>query len=436
MALVLRLIQINQSLWLDEAAQMMMSQQPLHFIWFERTGDFHPPLSYILFHFWVMFGRSEIWLRLLPILFGVVTVFVAYKITQKLFNEKIGLIAGLFLSIAPYHIYYSQEIRMYSMAAFFATMSIWFLITNKRLGYIFSTVALLYTHYMGVFLIIAQLIYKRNYQQVGVVFLLYLPWIPILWLQLQSGVSANNYLPGWGSLLSLSPAKALPLTFVKFSLGRISFDSQILYGAISLIVLLTFALIMFRAIRSGETKLLLYWLLIPIIITFLVSSFISMNQPFRLLFVLPAMSILLAKGAWELGKYRYLGITAVLVVSMLGLFVYWSNPKFQREDWRNATAFVNQQNTDVIFAWPLPFDPYLWYSGENGHGVITRFPAQESDVNQNMVNLKTNVYVFEYLQALSDPNKLTQKWLSEHGYKPIQTSDFNGVGFVDYYQKN
>ena len=37
----------------------------------------HPPLLYVLLHFWTMPGSSEIWLRLLPILFAVAGLVVA-----------------------------------------------------------------------------------------------------------------------------------------------------------------------------------------------------------------------------------------------------------------------------------------------------------------------------------------------------------------------
>src|SRR3989344_8831102 len=84
LGLGLRLINLNQSFWLDEASQAQLSSLSLSQIWFSRPADFHPPLFYFLAHFWLQIGRSETWLRLLPVLFGVLTIYVIYILGKKL----------------------------------------------------------------------------------------------------------------------------------------------------------------------------------------------------------------------------------------------------------------------------------------------------------------------------------------------------------------
>lgn len=443
LATILRLININQSLWLDEASQVLMSQKSLNFIIFERAGDFHPPLSYLMYHFWLMFGLSEIWLRLLPLIFGVATVFIIYKLCQKLFTEKIALISALLLATAPYHIYYSQEIRMYSMAAFFAAVSMLSLSYNKKIWYVLSTLALILTHYMGGFLLLATIFYiwreKKELTEFvklwGLVMLGLLPWLPFLVQQLQNGLKTDQYLPGWSNLLNVDPLKAMPLIFIKFGIGRISIDNNLLYGFIALLVYIIFGYLILQAIKSKlKVKLILTWVFIPIILTCLISFIVPMNQPFRLLFILPAFYILLAIGIEQLNKYWKLGLGAVLIISLAGLLFYYLNPKFQREDWRGVTKDIPENS---IFAWPVPFDPYIWYGGK-GVGVVRRFPARENEVATNMENVKLGkeVYLFEYLQALSDPNHEIQKWLGNNGYTIEKTLNFNGVGLVYKYKKD
>lgn len=427
---VVRLVNINQSLWLDEASQVLMSQKSIYSILFERVGDFHPPLSYLIFHYWLMLGQSEIWLRLLPIIFGVATIFVVYKLCQKLFNEKLALISALFLSLAPYHVYYSQEIRMYSITTFFASLSMYYLITKKCFGYVVVTSALIYTHYMGFFLLAAQVFYKRDWRLLGIISLTFLPWLPFLYEQLQNGVKASEYLPGWEKLLSVEPIKAVPLTFIKFSIGRINFEPQILYLGISVVVLAFLGFLIFRAIKLEKSRLPLFWLFVPIVLAWLISFILPMNQPFRLLFTLPAFCMLLSIGVGELGKFWRLGLCGVLVISIAGLLIYWINPKFQREDWRTATKEV----PNGVFAWPLPFDPYTWYGGQ-GVGLLKHLPARENEIEDSIKNLGTEVYLFEYLQDLSDPGRLTQKKLIENGYKLEKTLNYNGVGFVYKFAK-
>ena len=87
-ALILRFVAVNQSLWLDEGTQALLSQDSLSNIIFQRGADIHPPLSYILMHFWLMIGTSEIWLRLLSVIFGISTIWIIYKFISEAFNKK------------------------------------------------------------------------------------------------------------------------------------------------------------------------------------------------------------------------------------------------------------------------------------------------------------------------------------------------------------
>ena len=88
---ILRSIGLNQSLWLDEAAQALESIRPLN-QQFDIVGDFQPPLFHLLLHFWLYLGKNEIFLRLLPVLIGVLTIFVIYKLAYILGNKNIALI--------------------------------------------------------------------------------------------------------------------------------------------------------------------------------------------------------------------------------------------------------------------------------------------------------------------------------------------------------
>ncbi|MBI4037111.1 glycosyltransferase family 39 protein, partial [Candidatus Daviesbacteria bacterium] len=124
LAFILRVVVINQSFWLDEAVSVLAANK------FGYTGlineftkyDFHPPLFYVILKFWgSIFGYGEVALRLLPILFGIGTVWVVYKIAREL---KINAtIAGLLMATSPLHVYYSQEVRMYPLVAFFVSLA-------------------------------------------------------------------------------------------------------------------------------------------------------------------------------------------------------------------------------------------------------------------------------------------------------------------------
>ena len=122
LGLVLRLLSLNQSLWLDEAilANAVSRLSLTDLITQYMPTDFNPPLFYLFEWFWGRwFGFSEIALRFPSVIFGMVTVYLVYRLGGKL--------PALLLATSGLSIYYSQEARMYSLAAlavklaFFAT---------------------------------------------------------------------------------------------------------------------------------------------------------------------------------------------------------------------------------------------------------------------------------------------------------------------------
>lgn len=461
LGLILRLVNLNQSLWLDEATQVLLSNDPIKNIIFQRGADFHPPLSYILLHFWLFFGTSEIWFRLLSVIFGVLTIWVLYKFSSEIISKKIGILSALLLALAPYHIYYSQEIRMYSESTFFALLTMLFfyrIIKNNNfknsLFYILSLTALIYTHYDGFFLILTQfvflLLYKKELlisfvKKIFFVILLFIPWLPQFIIQLKGGLNIDQYLPGWRNVLSLPYYKALPLIFFKFSFGRINFGNLTIYIIVALVVLLTFGFILFRGIKDAkdiDSKLIIYWLFLPIILSLLISFDIPINQPFRLLYVLPAFYILLSKGLYSLSKTRIIFLLLLITISVLGLSFYYFDSKYWREDWRFASGFIlNNSNADSlsIFAWPDPFPPYKYYAQNKfAVGVVNKFPATMLDVERNLavVNNKKELFLFQYLSDLSDPNRVIKKVLESKGFKQDNIYNFRGVGFIFHFTKS
>src|SRR5450830_924226 len=133
LALILRLISLNQSLWLDEATTALVSKMSLTNIFTKfLPGDFHPPLYYLIMKYWtVVFGYTEISLRIPSIIFGLGTIYFTYLIGKKLFNKKTGLLASILMSTSGLAIYYSQEARMYMMAAFLVSAAVYFFLKRK-----------------------------------------------------------------------------------------------------------------------------------------------------------------------------------------------------------------------------------------------------------------------------------------------------------------
>lgn len=99
--------------------------------------------------------------RMTTVLFGVGNVFLVYLIGKRMYSEKVGLIAALFLSFSLLHVRYSRVIRPDIPMAFFVTLS--FLFTyliykrGKTKDYILAAIFIGFsvaTKYTGVILIV------------------------------------------------------------------------------------------------------------------------------------------------------------------------------------------------------------------------------------------------------------------------------------------
>lgn len=64
--------------------------------------------------------------RLLSLVFGVATIFLVYIITNRLFNKVTALIATVFITLSPVHIYYSKLIRTDVLMGFLILVAFWY----------------------------------------------------------------------------------------------------------------------------------------------------------------------------------------------------------------------------------------------------------------------------------------------------------------------
>jgi uncharacterized membrane protein len=80
---------------------------------------YHPPLYYILLHFWVQkFGSSVSALRSLSTLFSILMLPAIYWLALELFQSVfLAQISLALIAVSPFHVLYAQEARYYSFWA-------------------------------------------------------------------------------------------------------------------------------------------------------------------------------------------------------------------------------------------------------------------------------------------------------------------------------
>ncbi|MBI4039598.1 glycosyltransferase family 39 protein [Candidatus Daviesbacteria bacterium] len=452
LAVVLRLININQSVWLDEAINIMaVKNYDVGFLITDYSiGDLHPPLYHLLLKNWTqIFGYSEIAVRLLSVVFGTISVFLIYSLGQLIFDKKTALISAFLLAISGLHIYYSQEARMYALAAMLVLFSMTGFVqilgrfSDKLFAWVFyivSTVLVLYADYLPYFLFATYNLYVVfNKASLGkkwllawclsqaVIVLSLLPWLSVFVKQLSTGLQAAQNVPEWGQVVGAASLKALALVPLKFIIGRVTIDDKIIYTILAASVILVCSFISIRTLRDWpKTKLLWYWLVIPALLAYLVAFWIPIFTYFRFLFVLPAFILLISKGIsmFPQKAQTILTVTTTAIFFVSSLF-YLATPRFWRENWRDAVSYVKGAQVDrsaVVFVTDYQTAPYQYY----GAPVTYYGPVgwQNRDFDQ--------IFLMRYVQPIFDPQDKLRQNIEKADYSKVEEVDFNGVTIWRY----
>lgn len=132
LAFALRLHQLGaQSLWYDETVSVFLAGLPIPEIIAHTARDIHPPGYYLLLHLWGWLAQPTLedgleFLYVWPSLFwGVLLLPLLFALGRRFFTPRIALIALWFTAVNPYHIWYSQEVRMYTLGAGLGVLCLW-----------------------------------------------------------------------------------------------------------------------------------------------------------------------------------------------------------------------------------------------------------------------------------------------------------------------
>ncbi len=423
-AFLIRLIALNQSLWLDEAvtANVVENYKITQIVSKFSPTDFHPPLYYLFMKLWTnFFGYSEIALRMPSVLFSLLTGYVIYLIG--------GIWSVAFFLFNPLIVYYSQEARMYMMATFLLTVALYFFISNIKdkiskihiknqifFG-LFISLAFL-TFYGSIFLIAAIFIYllfKKQYKIFFVscfMFLVSLAIInPLLYQQLINSKIALANVTNWTLVLGKANIKNLLLIPIKFSIGRISFYPKWLYWVVAGIWT-GFVLFIIKTVLNKTVfiKTVFYLLITPLILGFLVSFFIPMLQYFRFIYLISIMAILLAK---KNATVYYYG---VVIGFMIFSLIYLLNPTFHREDWKSLVKSLPKDKP--VYMIISSSDPVNYYSDSLEVNELTSLRVNELKQEIIVIPYTTDIYGFDY-----------KKSLNKNGYQQKEIKNFRELSF-------
>ena len=464
----------SQSIWGDEALTLQSYTvgsslvQLLSGIWHKA---FHPPLYFVIAHYWYQLGQSEFMLRFPSAVFGVAAIPMMYLITRRFFRVGAPGISALIVALSPFHVWYSQEARMYSLQVLLAMGSTLFFLrawkTRKPADYtLYGLLTLmgLYTHIGTLLLVAAQGVFVlgaafrdrgRLIVWIGVmalVLLLYAPWIANFVLG-NKGVVGGDAIGFGRSASPLHLAYGLYTFGVGYSLGPSVSELHYLSPRVAVLrnlpviglcalvlgVLVVLGLVYaYRAHRFG------FWFIlsgfsVPLILVALTSLVpgMSLNPRYITVAIIPYW-IILALGIQACSRVRGGLLIPLAACGLVAASLYndYLQPAYAKQDVRSAVDLINQQARpgDVIVISSIeiggPFIyyfkrgdvPYFGYPPRHGQVDPRRLPGDMARV----LDRRTQVWLVLGRTWSSDPHGLILDFLRAR-HKIVEMRSYNGV---------
>jgi 4-amino-4-deoxy-L-arabinose transferase-like glycosyltransferase len=490
----------SESFWFDEADIVQRAMQPASTLLqgFTEAGE-NGPLYTLMLHYWLaaieafppldrvlhlLFGTGmEAPVRGLSAMFGTAAIPVMYALARRVGGTVLGFTAAILLAINPFHIWHSQDAKMYTLLVLTALASTLLYVEALRrnkvalwAAYVLATWVMLTVHSMSGLVLLAQLAAtpflrpisnfefrnsKLRWVRWGWAMLLILgPLFPIAWLRLAALLNNTLDVGNWYQTTGLTDI--LSTIFVTFAVNRATPEWE-LTGAIVMGLLAALgAWALFRptdnqAAPPGEDKLktpyaplvLSLWL-VPIFVFWLVTLRVPLFHPRYLIMAVPPYLLMSGAGLLWLRRIHVAapGFAAGVLglASVMALLGVNYSQDVQKEDWRGAMVYVQDhlRLRDAIIVFP----GYLvtavdTYYKPGGPGQVPQVPViasipsmrtegfgerelemalREATKGHERVWLITS----PVRQESEDPGNQVQQWL-QYNWNTFDTKVFNGV---------
>lgn len=379
------------SFWFDEGVQLFISRHFMEYpIRLNLPGAFIFTFSFLL-KCWMSISSNDYFLKLFPVLFGILSLVLIYLLGKLIFSRKTGVLGALLLAFSPLHIYYSQELTGYSLSIFLALSSSYCFLRILRKPtfltmsfYIIATAAFIYNHSINSVLVLIQnlffyLLYpgkegfKKKWLYLQMVLLLFcFPCLILTVIRFSIFSDKNIYF--W--IPDLGPRMPV-ITFMIFSLGyNAHWVPQLL--ALSVFTLLSLKA-MYHWHKKSEFPYLVLWAIVPVSLVWLMPRFRAFYLHRLFFFTLPAFYLIAAAGIERVNKL-FLAVCGVyLVLTAYSLKNYYENklpPNYEkyylssiwpRKDYRGSALHLAEkfQEKDVILhICRSSYMPFLYYHKE------------------------------------------------------------------------
>lgn len=457
-AFAFRLFRLGvSSLWYDETVSLFLARQDLISLTRHTAGDIHPPLYYYLLHFWgLAAGWSEFSAAFLSLFFGVLLIALVYRVAREWVGTNVALIASFLIAISPYNLWYSQEVRMYTLGAALGLASVYFfvrllqaeqktaglafhvsrfkvLVSRDLAAYVLVSAAGMYTLYYFAFLLafenLAALVWLlkssienrkpisrftfrilRNwiFSQLGIL-LLYLPWLFIALRQ-----ASNPPVPPWRSFTPLP--NVLLESFSALALGQSVDPAMVWFPLVVVAIVIAVGLVRGDRPATSDPRrvagfFLLAYTLIPLVIIYAISIWKPLYHVRYLFIYSPAFYILLAIGINKISNYQLhvprrslaAGILVLLTAaSAYSAFNFWFDPQYADDDLRGAVKQISdlwRPGDAVLVNAGYTYTAFAYYFGQpiEWRGRLTSYPPTNISMGtiQRLVDQRAGAIILQ-----------------------------------------
>jgi mannosyltransferase len=368
-AVALRFYKLGEwSFWIDEvwsiidALGLGASKTDL----FEFHVLFYPMIRPIL----MSLGINEWSARLVPAIIGTVSIPILFFPTRKIFGSWVAIFAAGLLAIAPWHLFWSQNVRYYTLLLLLYSLSLLFFYWGLETGqfrYIIASwitwILALLTNLTAAFLFPTILVYvlllkvlpvekPRGLHLKSLVPFVLLPLVYLLYEVYRVAFTGK----------ALAVSKLLSFFLVGQSLGPVRLVAGVIYYVgVPLVCLALFGGLWLLLEKRRSGLFLLVGVLVPLFILILLSPFVYVHDRYVFL-TLPLWIILGATAVWgifsrvgEPGRILALGVIVLLLADPIAQnWLYFDYQNGNRWDWKGAFATVQQRKAEddlVVTTW-------------------------------------------------------------------------------------
>lgn len=409
-AFALRMYRIDyQSIWRDEGVSLHLAASSIPAILTNRASDVHPPLYFILLHFWTgLAGFSEMSARFFSLIFGVLLIPALYSVVRNVFGTRTALATTAIAAFGPLYVVYSQEARTYAMLPLlylFIIYRLYQLARGEELAWrhwielAVVEVVCLHLHYFSIFavaymnLFVAALWLRRRgvnlRRWLSSQVLAALACAPWAWMVIASWMAKGPPQPA-------SAGPALRMAFIKqasfiwyFSIGGKHLGGHGLFAPLSYLLAMAFIAALPLSMRVDgrrrQTSVTLSHLIVPLIMVFVLwwwkpllspNYIIMFTVPF---FILVGRAIVVSIEARGPTKLAGLSLALTLAATFaLGLRIAFFDPTYFKDNVRGLVEYLEPLASadDVIIVHPIDYSVEYYYNGDAPIAMIDPDDAQ------------------------------------------------------------